>query len=153
MAFLTINDEEYKAKVTFNFARRADDRYKTVQKSKEGEYEVSGVESIYQDLLSYKVPALASFWDCAVHSKKDRPKVEDIEEAIEAEIEKGDEAIDNLFKEAFTALDQSGFFKRQLNEYWKNIELSEKMAKDEKEKAQAKEYIKQMRAKRKELTA
>ncbi|CDQ22569.1 tail assembly chaperone [Halobacillus karajensis] len=153
MAFLTINGEEYKAKVTFNFSRRADDLYKTTKKSKEGEYEVAGVESIYEDLLGYKVPALANFWDCAVHNKKDRPKIEDIEKAIEAEIEKGDEAIDQLFQDAFTALDQSGFFKRQLNEYWKNIKLSEKMAKDEKEKKQAKEYIKQMEDKRKELTA
>lgn len=153
MAYLEINGTEHKAKVSFNFARRADDRYKSTQKTKDGEYEVSGVETIYQDLLGYKMEGIAKFFDCALHNTKDRPKLEDIEAAIDSEIEKGDEAIDALFRSAFTALDQSGFFKRQLNEFWKNIELAERMAKDEKEKKQAKEYRKQMEERRKELTA
>ncbi|MGG3573902.1 tail assembly chaperone [Bacillus gobiensis] len=148
MAFLTIGDKQYEAKATFKFEMIADKKYG-------GENELTGLESIYQKLMSYKPSGLLAFWDCATahYSKKEQPSVDLIAEALEEIMEHEDGADERLFKEAFKALDSSGFFKLQLKEYWKNIDLIEKMAdeNDEKEIKQAKAAKEMYTERRKEL--
>jgi len=127
MAFLEIEGKQYEAKMSFKFSRKADSKYKATE-------EVTGVESIYQNLLSYNTDALLSFWDCATAHYKEQPSLDKIEEALESRIE--EEGIENLFKEAFQGIDNSGFFKLQLREFWNNLDMIDKMVKDEKEKEQ-----------------
>ena len=148
MTTLQIGKKTYEAKTNFKFEKLADKKYR----SEDEENRMSGLETIYQDLLSFKSSALISFWDCATaHYKKDQPSVDDIEEALEEVIE--DEGTDRLFKEAFTSLDESGFFRKQLNEFWKNLDLAESMAKDEKELEQIQTAKRMYNEKRKELKA
>lgn len=148
MAFLTIGDKQYEAKTSFKFDRTADKKYG-------GDDELTGLENIYQGLMGYKTKSLAAFWDCgtAHYGKREQPSVESIEEAIEKIIEEDEEEIENLFKEAFKALDESGFFRLQLKEYWKNIDMLEQLAEDEKDIKQAQMAKEMFTAKRKELLA
>lgn len=133
MAFLTIDGKQFEAKANFKFERTADKKYKTKE-------EISGLEQIYQDLMSYKVSALLAFWDCATaHYHKGQPSPEKIEDALSEIIENGDEeTVEQLFKDAFQTVDNSGFFRLQLKEFWNNLNMIDKMAKDEQEKEQGK---------------
>ncbi|MCP3741464.1 tail assembly chaperone [Rossellomorea sp. BNER] len=132
MTNLTINNKQYEAKANFKFEKLADKKYKDESQ------ELSGLEKIYQDLMSYKSSALVAFWDCATaHYKKEQPSVDDIEEALTKLIEEDPENLDQLFKEAFQTVDNSGFFRLQLKEFWNNLDLIDKMATDEIEKEQA----------------
>lgn len=145
---LTIGKKQYEAKTNFKFEKLADKKYRNKDN------ELSGLESIYQDLLSFKASALVAFWDCATaHYKKEQPIVDDIEDALEQLIESDESEVDRLFKEAFKSLDESGFFKKQLNEFWKNLDIAEKMADDEKELKQIQTAKKMYKEKRKELLA
>ncbi|MFT4415324.1 tail assembly chaperone [Fredinandcohnia humi] len=149
MATLTIDGKQYEAKANFKFERVADKKYKQEKK----ENELSGLEQIYQDLMSYKSSALVAFWDCATaHYVKNQPSLEKIEEALSELIENDPDAAEQLFKEAFQTVDNSGFFKLQLKEFWKNLDLIDKLAKDEKEKEQAQIAKEMYLEKRKELS-
>nr|WP_309101682.1 tail assembly chaperone [Fredinandcohnia onubensis] len=147
MATLTIDGKHYEAKANFKFERVADKKYK----GEKGE--LSGLEQIYQDLMSYKSSALIAFWDCATaHLAKDnQPSVEKIEEALSNVFENDPDAAEQLFKDAFQTVDNSGFFRLQLREFWKNLDLIDKLAKDEQEKEQAQLAKKMYLEKRKEL--
>jgi hypothetical protein len=147
MATLTIDGKQYEAKANFKFERVADKKYK----GEKGE--LSGLEQIYQDLMSYKSSALIAFWDCATaHLAKDnQPSVEKIEEALSIVFENDPDAVEQLFKDAFQTVDNSGFFRLQLREFWKNLDLIDKLAKDEQEKEQAQLAKKMYLEKRKEL--
>ncbi|NRG43292.1 hypothetical protein HRF87_00770 [Bacillus sp. CRN 9] len=146
MAYLEINGVQYEAKASFKFERKANERYVDPNQ------EYSGLEKIYQDLMSYKISALLAFWDCATsHLKKEQPSVESIESTLTSIIEKDEEALEQLFKDAFQVIDNSGFFKLQLREFWKNIEMIDKLAKDEAEKEQAELAKKMFTDKRKEM--
>ncbi|WP_226639327.1 tail assembly chaperone [Priestia flexa] len=128
MAMLTINGIQYEAKANFKFERLADKKYKGEKE------EVSALEKIYQDLMSYKIGALIKFWDCATAQHgKNQPSVEQIEDALTQVIENDEDATEQLFKDAFQTMDKSGFFKLQLKEFWKNLDMIEKFAEDEKE--------------------
>ncbi|MGG3625534.1 tail assembly chaperone [Bacillus gobiensis] len=148
MAFLTIGDKQYEAKAAFKFEMVADKKYG-------GDNELTGLESIYQKLMSYKPSGLLAFWDCATahYSKKEQPSVELIADTIEQIMEQEYGADERLFQEAFRTLDESGFFKLQLKEYWKNIDMIEKMVdeNDEKEIKQAKAAKEMFTERRKEL--
>jgi uncharacterized protein YrzB (UPF0473 family) len=149
MPTLNIGKKQFEAKISFKFDRRAEEKYSGDEKSG-----LSGVEKVYQDLLSYKTSALSAFWDCATaYLKKQQPIVEDIEEAIETVID--EEGTERLFKEAFKALDGSGFFKQQLKEYWSNVNMIDKMAdeNDKKELKQANLAKETLENKRKALLA
>lgn len=146
MAFLTIDGKQYEAKANFKFERVADKKYKGEEK------EVSGLEKIYQDLMSYKTSALVAFWDCATaHYGKNQPSVQKIEEALEEIIE--EHGTEQLFKEAFQTIDNSGFFKLQLKEFWNNLEMIEKFMDDEKEQKQAKVAKEMFKKRREELNS
>lgn len=146
MATLTIDGKQYEAKANFKFERVADKKYK-VEKG-----EISGLEQIYQDLMSYKASALIAFWDCATaHLAKNQPSVEKIEEALTEVFENEPDDAEKLFKDAFQTIDNSGFFRLQLREFWKNLDMIDKLAKDEQEKEQAQLAKEMYLGKRKEL--
>lgn len=132
MALLEIKGREYEAKCTFRFERLADKKYS--EQDKEGN-NVGGFHGLYTNLLQFSNKHLLAFWDCALdYLGKDKPKLEDIEEAIEQRIEE-DGDTERLFHEAFNAVDESGFFKKQAKNYWKNIDAYKQTGKTEEEKA------------------
>ena len=134
MAMLTIAGKQYEAKTNFKFEKLAEKKYKNQNKDNE----MSGLESIYQDLLSKKISGVLKFWDCATaHYGKDQPPIEEIEKAIENFIDENPEDDIKLYEDAFQAIDNSGFFRQQLNEFWSNLNMIEKMVDDEKELKQA----------------
>lgn len=149
MAFLTIGEKQYEAKANFKFERVAEKKYK------DEKGEMSGLETIYQNLMSYKTSSLLAFWDCATaHLGKSQPSVEKIEDALVEVIENSSEdEVEQLFKDAFQTVDTSGFFRLQLKEFWKNLDLIDKLAEDEKEKKQAQLAKEMFTKKRKELSA
>lgn len=149
MAFLTIDGKQFEAKANFKFERTAEKKYK------DEKGELSGLEKVYQDLMSYKASAIIAFWDCATsHYAKGQPSIEKIEEALIEIIENGtEEEIEQLYKDAFKAVDNSGFFRLQLREFWNNLDLIDKLAKDETEKEQAKLAKKMFTEKRKALNS
>lgn len=143
---MNIGKQQFEPKANFKFSRVADKKYKTDEN-------LSGVEQIYQDLMSYKSNALVAFWDCATaHYGKSQPSVNDIEETLEEIIENGSEQdIEGLFKEAFKVIDESGFFRLQLKEFWNQLELIDQMEKDEEKKEQMKLGKDMYKKKRKDL--
>lgn len=145
-AVLTIDGQQLTAKVNFKFEKLADKKYK------DEKGEMGGLEKIYSDLMSYKSSALIAFWDCATAQYgKNQPSIEKIEEALEKVFESEEEdAVENLFKDAFQSVDNSGFFRLQLKEFWKNLDLVEEMSKEE-EKDQARAAKKMYLNKRIEL--
>jgi Phage tail assembly chaperone protein, TAC len=150
MAILTIGGRQFEAKANFRFERLADKKYR----DKDAKNEMSGLEQIYQDLMAYKISALVAFWDCATsHYVKEQPSTEMIEDALSKVIEEDEDgsAVENLFKEAFQTVDNSGFFRLQLKEFWKNLDLIDKFTDDEKERQQGKVAKEMFIAKRQEL--
>jgi hypothetical protein len=132
MAILEIDGKEYEAKCTFGFDRLAKKKYE----NNEDENKLDGFTNIYMNLLEYSNDHLLAFWDCGLeHLGKDKPKLEEIEEAIMARIDE-DEDTEPLFKEAFRAVDQSGFFKRRAKKFWRDFEIMKKSGKTEEEKEQ-----------------
>ena len=59
MAILTVGKKQYEAKTNFKFEKWADKKYRKEQRGQEA----SGLESIYQDLLSFKISALVALKD------------------------------------------------------------------------------------------
>ncbi|WP_258831446.1 tail assembly chaperone [Peribacillus frigoritolerans] len=150
MAILEINGKDYEAKCTFKFERLAEKKYAEKDKS---ENELGGFMSVYMNLLQYSNKHLLAFWDCALEylSKSDKPKIEDIEEALMKRIEEDDDT-EKLFKEAFNAVDQSGFFKKQAKNFWKDFELMKDLGKTEEEKAENLKVYNALKEARSELT-
>ncbi|MFJ6415007.1 tail assembly chaperone [Terribacillus saccharophilus] len=149
MPFLNIDGKDYEAKVTFQFNKLAKERY--YGEDKEGN-KSSGINNIYEKLLNYDHEGLIGFWDCGVAHLKDRPKVIDIENAL---LELMDQAGDSeqLFKDCFKAMDESGFFKTQAKKFWINLEKAPDFAKDATEKKQIQTYLTRMKESRDEMTA
>ncbi|KIL46155.1 tail assembly chaperone [Jeotgalibacillus campisalis] len=147
MPILNVNGKDYESKVTFKFNSLAKDKY--YGEDKDGN-KSSGINNIYEKLLNFDHEGLIGFWDCAVNHLKDRPIRADIEEALMDVIDKDDDT-EQLFKEAFIAMDNSGFFKLQAKKYWKDLEVAPEFAKDEKEKAQMEKYVQRMKDSRTEL--
>ncbi|MGW7900174.1 tail assembly chaperone [Staphylococcus shinii] len=132
---LTILGKEVEAKGTFFFEKTA----KEFKKENDKE-EFSGFNLIYQGLLLQQADALVKFWYCAsayaFTSDKVKPTLEDVETAVEAQIERDDDTFP-LLQGAINVLDDSGFFKRQSKMFWFTMSQSQKLAKEEeKEKAE-----------------
>lgn len=121
MANLTINGTEHEAKFNFLFSKRADEKYAETDINGN---KSSGFHAVYMGLLQSSNDALVAFWDCGLaHIKgKDKPSVEDIQDAIVARIDE-DEDTTPLLKEAYKAIDESGFFKQQSKKLWSNLEM------------------------------
>jgi hypothetical protein len=145
MPTLSVNKEQYEGKVSFKFSEVADKKY--AKETDQGE--TDGMHVIYSQLLEGNTAALSSFWDCALAHHKKRPTVEAIQEALEEQGEEDD--YDTLFKEAFSAMDKSGFFKKRRKNFWKNLDMFEKFVKTEEEKEAAALHIKSMTDSRAQL--
>jgi hypothetical protein len=145
MPTLNVNGKQYEGKVSFKFSELADKRY--AKETDQGE--TDGMHVIYSQLLEGNTSALSSFWDCALAHHRQRPTVEYIQEALEEQGEEDD--FETLFKDAFTAMDESGFFKRRRNNFWKNLDMFEKFVKTEEEKEAAALHIKSMTDSRAQL--
>lgn len=152
MPFLEINGKEYEAKTNFKFERAADAKY---SRTEDGQ-DIGGFLTIYLGLLQYETKAVLQFWDCALaHYKENKPSIEEIEEAIEARIEQ-DGDTEKLLKEAFRALDDAGFFKKQLRSIWKELTAVPKAKKNEteeetKRRTEQKQVAEAMEQRRKDL--
>jgi hypothetical protein len=145
MPTLNVNGKQYEGKVSFKFSEVADKKY--AKESDQGE--TDGMHVIYSQLLEGNTSALSSFWDCALSHHKQRPTVDAIQDALEEQGEEDD--FDTLFKDAFTAMDESGFFKKRRNNFWKNLELFEKFVKTDEEREAAKLHIQNMKESRAQL--
>lgn len=130
MPTLTIGKDQHEAKFGFAFKNLADKNYN--QMDKEGN-DVGGFSSIYTGLLQFDLDALKAFWDCGLAHLKKRPAMAAIEEALEARIEEDGET-DQLFKEAFKEINDSGFFKKDVKNFWKNLNMFKEMGVTEQEK-------------------
>jgi len=149
MARLTIKEKEYEGKCTFKFDRLADEKYS--EKDEKGNV-TGGFMSLYMNLLQFSNKHLVAFWDCALaYLGKDKPSIDDIEEAIEARIE-ADGGTELLFKEAFQSVDQSGFFRKQASNFWKSLEPMKNSGKTAEEKTSNLKMYNMMQDSRKELT-
>lgn len=149
MTFLEIKGKDYEAKCTFKFERLADKKYS--EEDKNGN-KTDGFMSVYMNLLDYSNKHLLAFWDCALeYLGKEKPKIEDIEDALMARIDEDDDT-EQLFKEAFNAVDQSGFFKKQAKNFWKDLEMMKEVGKTEEEKEENLKVFNRLQAARKELT-
>jgi len=150
MAFLEINGQEFEAKCTFKFERLADKKYS--EKDEKGN-EVDGFMNLYMNLLDYSNKHLLAFWDCGLeYLVGKKPKLEDIEAAIEKRIEE-DGDTEKLFKEAFVAFDESGFFKKKAKSFWRDLELMKETGKTKEEKEQNLLVYNRMTKSRDELRA
>lgn len=132
---LNVKGKEYEAKCNFLFERTADTKYGTLNKQtnkKEG-----GFEAIYTGLIEESNEAIVQFFDCALASYRDKSlTIEAIEDAIIERIEE-DGDTRPLIREILNAVDESGFFKRVVQKFWKNVELMKKIgSKDKEEKEQ-----------------
>lgn len=150
MTFLVINEKEFEAKCNFRFDKYADKKYGELD---ENGQKSNGFHNIYLNLLQFSNRHLVHFWDCALeHHGKEKPSIEQIEEALEARFEEDGDTIP-AFKDAFVMVDDSAFFKKQAKSFWKNMELMKATGSDEEEKEQNKKAYETMKEAHEELTA
>ncbi len=121
MAFITIDDKEFHAKINFSASDRADEKYST--------QDVDGLTAIYLGLLQGDIKSIRSFWDCALLHHDNKPSIKKIEKALENRIE--DDGTEPLFKEAFSTLDKSGFFSERAKMIADNMMKEPKVADNE----------------------
>lgn len=149
MAYLTIKGVEHEAKFNFLFSKKADEKYS--EKDENGK-KAGGFHSVYMGLLQSDNDSLVAFWDCGLAHLKatDRPSIEDIQNAI-AERSEVDEDTLPMLKEAYQAIDASGFFKQQSRKLWKNIESLKNSGSTEEKRAENLKMYEVMDGYRKEL--
>lgn len=148
MAFLTVKGIEREAKCNFKFDRTADEKYN--EQDKDGN-KMGGFMSLYMNLLQFDTKALSAFWHCALsHLGKDVPNQEDIEEALMARIEEEGDT-EGMIKEAFEVIDNSGFFKKQAKNFWKDLELMKTAGKTKEEKVDNLTMYNRLQEARKEI--
>lgn len=149
MAILTIKEKDYEGKCTFKFDRLADAKYNEVDANGN---ETGGFMSLYLQLLQSSTKHLPAFWDCALeYLNKEKPSLAEIEEALEQRIEEDGDAY-LLFKEAFKAVDESGFYRKQAKSFWKNLETLKETGVTDEEKADNLKMYNMMMDARNELT-
>lgn len=151
MAFLTIDGKDYEAKCNFKFDRVAEERYN--EADKDGN-KMGGFMSIYMNLLQFDPTALSAFWDCALShlGKNLKPSQEQIENALMEKIEEEGDT-EGLIKEAFGVIDNSGFFKKQAKNFWKDLEIMKDTGKTKEEKADNLMMYNRLHEAKKEITA
>jgi hypothetical protein len=156
MTAIIINEKQYKARCDFKFERLANEKYS----EKADGQELDGFMSIYLGLLQYSNTALLGFWDCSLsHYKNEKPKLEDIEDAIADQLENDEDP----FNIAFQALDRAGFFKKRAQKIRDGLlsnkklpipanETEEEKKEREQKQAQADEVSEELQKAYKELT-
>lgn len=145
MATLEINGIEYQGKCNFAFDLVADDKYNELDAKGN---KIGGFMNIYMKLLADDLKGLLAFWDCAVaeHGKK-RPSQKDIEDTLMAFIddeENGEAEVEKLFKDAFKAIDKSGFYRKQNKRLWEQFQKMENAGATKEEKAASKESYQEL---------
>lgn len=148
MAYLEINGKDYEGKVSFKFAFVADEKH--VQKNKDGVEIQSGVQYVYQKVMNEDPSYLAYFWECALAHHKQKPTLNDIQDAL-ADKAGEEEDYESLFAEAFQMMDNSGFLKGQVRKFWKEQKMNEDFIENEKDKKAFKVYMKDMEEAREKL--
>ena len=151
MANLTINGTEHEAKFNFLFSKKADEKYGEIGVNGN---RTSGFHAVYMGLLQSSNDSLAAFWDCGLaHLKgKEKPSIEDIQEAIAERAEVDEDTIPQL-KEAYRAIDESGFFKQQSKKLWSNLEMMKTTGDTEEEIERNLKVYNMLMEARNELTA
>lgn len=133
MAHLTIKDNEVAAQCDFNFDMTADEKYN--ERDEKGN-KTGGFMNIYLGLMNFDNNKLVAFWDCALaYLHKDKPSKPLIQSAIMDRINQ-DQDTEGLFQEAFRAIEESGFYKRQAKKFWENIETLKDAGDTEEKKAE-----------------
>ena len=147
---LTIDKKVLTAKPSFGFARTADEKYGTYVK--EIGRNKSGVNNILAGIVEGDVEAVVKFFDCGFAHLAERPTTEQIEEALEARIEK-DGDVEPLLNDIYKAFATAGFFKKTTKEFWKNMELMQDFGATEAEKEQNRKAYDMMMERKTELKA
>lgn len=147
---LIINDEEIKAKATFNFDMKAE-KFTEEREHENGKKEkVPGFNAIYNGILSRDTKSVADFWECATaYLGKKAPKREEIQDALMKVIEEKDDTIE-LLQGALDMMNNSGFFKQKSRAYWSQMKQSIPMVKEE-EKESTKHGIEMLKNSYKEI--
>lgn len=129
---LEIKGKDIEAKGSFAFSRKAKE---FDGKDEEGN-KTEGLNKIYNGLLQRKTESIIDFWECAA-AKDKSIKRQHIEDAIEAIIEEQEDTLP-LLQGALDVLDNSGFFKQQIANFWLNVSQGYKAAdKEDREKMKA----------------
>lgn len=136
---LEFKDETLKAKAVFKFDLAAEKYAKTDEKGNT----TSGYHEILQGILNRQTVAIIKFWECALAYRKNPPKKEEIEEAVEHVIEKEGTTL-GLLQGAIQILGESGFFKEQFRMFWFQMVKGSNLVKAE-EKEEAKGAIQMMK--------
>lgn len=123
---LTIKGKDFEAKGSFAFAKKA----KEFDGRDEEGNKTEGLTKIYNGLLQRKTDSIVDFWECA--TAKDRSiKRTHIEEALSDIIEAEDTTL-TLIQGAVDVLDNSGFFKEEIRNFWMNVSQGYKAVEAEK---------------------
>lgn len=127
-AFLTIKGNEYEAKGTFAFAKRAKQEYQN------GNEQTDAFSDIFMGIIQNDEEALVKFWDCGTAYIPNRKfKREDIEQALQEKIDEEGDTL-QLFKEAMSVLDDSAFFRRKAAKLKDGLTILNTQGKTEAEK-------------------
>lgn len=127
-AFLTIKGNEYEAKGTFAFAKRAKQEYQN------GNEQTDAFSDIFMGIIQNDEEALVKFWDCGTAYIPNRKfKREDIEQALQERIDEEGDTL-QLFKEAMSVLDDSAFFRRKAAKLKDGLTILNTQGKTEAEK-------------------
>ena len=131
---LKINGEEYEAKGSFMFDKKAKEFATDTKDEKGNDVKTPGFNVIYNGILERDADALANFWECALAYKGKRaPKRQEIEEALQEVIEENEDTLE-LLQGALDVMNNSGFFKQKSRLFWSQMNIAPTMAKeDEKE--------------------
>ena len=128
VAFLTIKGNEYEAKGTFAFAKRAKQEYQN------GNEQTDAFSDIFMGIIQNDEEALVKFWDCGTAYIPNRKfKREDIEQALQERIDEEGDTL-QLFKEAMSVLDDSAFFRRKAAKLKDGLTILNTQGKTEAEK-------------------
>lgn len=149
MATLLVKDVELEAQTGFKFSKQADKKYSRKEKESDPD---NGFNMLFGGLVEYENDWLVAFWDCALHTHPKKPRLEDIEDALEERF-KRDGGTEEAFKEAYRAIDESDFFGKKVQKYWSNYELMKNFGKRDEEREQHKMVYERMMAAKAEIEA
>lgn len=133
---LIVQDKKFTGKPSFAMARYANENYGNYIE-KANKY-AQGIENILSGVIEGSIESIVQYWDAALAHLKDRPSIVEIEAALEERIEQ-DGDTEPILKEIYRELSTSGFFKKTIKEFWKNIELMQNFGATDEEKAQNKQ--------------
>lgn len=148
---LKINQTNYDAKASFAFLKVAESFGNFDEKVNKF---VGGLENLVTSLVTSEIESLVQFWTAATahYGKKDKPSEEQIQTALEEQIEGGKD-LDVLFKEAYNFMRNSGFFKKKIQNYWEQTEMMKDFGATEDEKKTNKIAYEQLMKMKNEIEA